>query len=88
MTDKKTSRVYASEQLNGEGSDVILASIHVAVDRLGQQATFEKRDILWDTFEISIERNVIEDRSLMDIVPQHREGLTTVNVSALGVKHE
>ena len=81
----KTERIYATAPFDGEADETALKSISTAMEMLAIRADIHERDLLWDTLDIGIDRSEVDDRTF-DQVTAGRIQVTTVEVSALGVK--
>jgi hypothetical protein len=61
---RKTEIVSATSELDGDDAKAVVASFALAVESLEHEAIKQDREILFDTLEVSIERDFMEDRSL------------------------
>lgn len=84
---KRTTRLYASSLLNGDTALTVAASLHEAILNLGKEADHEKRLALFDTLDISIERNSVDDVTFADVLHGTRrtETWATIQVSCEAV---
>lgn len=78
----KTERLYAAHNLDGTNRASALISISLAMGKLEEESFRTNRDVLWDTLELGIERDLIDD-STFDTA--RRLEYAAVQVSALGV---
>lgn len=83
---RKTQRVYASAQLNGTSEISTGQSLLKAIDNLSIEGSRQGREILFDTLDISIDREAVDDRTLMG-AGSRISANTTIQVSAEGVLH-
>lgn len=79
----RTERIYASATLNELTAATVAFSINSAINSLVAAAQRADRGVLWGTFEIEVERDVVENVLLggSAIRTEH----ASVQVSALGL---
>ena len=60
---KKTERLFASVNLDGESRETVLASFARELDQLEESAKRQGREVLYDTMVISTDRKRIDNSS-------------------------
>lgn len=80
----KTERMYASAELDGASSASASSSVVEAIANLVVEGEKHKRDLLWDTLEVSIETDQIDMRTFASLSTP-TQTYRYIQVSALGV---
>jgi len=66
MSKSKTVTIYESRSFDGTSKGTAFLSISKLLDQIERKAEKEGREVLYDTMEISIERERIERRTLAE----------------------
>ena len=82
----ESNRLSATRLLDTKNSTTVLAGINAVIKELESYGGIQHRLLIWDTLEISIETNVIEDRTFTSI-NSHDISYTTISASMLGVSN-
>lgn len=81
---RKTERLYASTNLQGDDWVTASHSIALALQNLANDALVKGREALFDTLEVQIERTQVDQRSFGE--PTMIDGYATITVSAEAVR--
>jgi len=85
MIDKKTVTLYASSNLNGDRVEDAVESFKAALIALENAGVQTGRVVLFDTLEVSIDRDTVDDRSFGQSSGPV-ETVSTITVQALAVR--
>lgn len=69
MGNRKTERVYGRASLDGDDLATASSSLHMALSDLANNADVDDRDVLFDTLEIEIERDVVSEYTIASALP-------------------
>ena len=82
---RKTERIYATAEFDGENAETTAASFVAAVGALNTEGARQKREVLFDTLEVEMDVQTVDQSSLTG-KSQVSETYKTVVVSAQAVK--
>lgn len=83
--EKKTVTLAGASTLDGESLNTAVDSFKNALIALENESVRANRTILWDTLEVAIDRQVVEERTISSDAPLV-EDYITIDVRALAVR--